>query len=148
MPLQLWWFIKMPHQFPNFEKCHCNFYKLWKTHSRLWKMPLEMAFLKVWKLQWHFSETPDFEWHLSNEPKTKITGRAAGSLVAAARCAILLFIDYVDNGMGPRCQKSIRRNHFFAWNKETLACILPWPWWVPAIILNMYNHLLIVYAST
>jgi hypothetical protein len=69
----------MPLQFPNFEKCHCNFCKLWKTplqfanfekrHSRLRKMPLgwhEMAFFKVWKLQWHFLETPDLEWHLSN----------------------------------------------------------------------------------
>ena len=43
----------------------------------------------------------------------KITGRAAGSLVPTARCAILSFIDYVDNGMGPRCQKSIRRSHFY-----------------------------------
>ena len=43
----------MPLQFPNFEKCHCNFCKLWKTplqfanfekrYSRLQKMPLEMA---------------------------------------------------------------------------------------------------------
>ena len=32
---------------------------------------------------------------------------------AAARCAILSFIDYVDNGMGPRCQKSTRMSHFF-----------------------------------
>ena len=53
MPLQIWRFIKMPLQFPNFEKCHCNFCKLWKMplkfansekhHSRLQKMPLEMA---------------------------------------------------------------------------------------------------------
>ena len=33
--------------------------------------------------------------------------------MSAARCAILSFIDYVDNGMGPRCQKSIRRSHFY-----------------------------------
>src|SRR3954466_7432592 len=74
-----------------------------------------MAFFKVWKLQWHFSDTPDLEWYLSNEPKTKVTRRAAGSLVSAARCAILSFIDYVDNGMGPRCQKSTGRSHFFYW---------------------------------
>ena len=37
---------------PDFEKCH------WGWH--------EMAFFKVWKLQWHFLETPDLEWHLSN----------------------------------------------------------------------------------
>ena len=51
---------KMPLQFlqtlknatPDFEKCH-----------RGWH---EMAFFKVWKLQWHFSDTQDLEWRLLN----------------------------------------------------------------------------------
>ena len=51
-------------------------------------------------------------WQPASVSKTKITRRAARSLVSAARCAILSFIDYVDNGIGPRCLKSIRRNHF------------------------------------
>ena len=42
----------------------------------------------------------------------KKTARPAGSLVSAARSVILLFIDYVDNGVSPRCP-TIRRNHFF-----------------------------------
>ena len=42
----------------------------------------------------------------------KTTAQAAGSLVLAARWAILSLIDYVDDGMGPRCQ-TIRRKHFF-----------------------------------
>ena len=32
--------------------------------------------------------------------------------MSAARCVILLFIDYVDNGVSPRCP-TIRRNHCF-----------------------------------
>ena len=32
--------------------------------------------------------------------------------MSAARSVILSFIDYVDNGMSPRCP-TIRRNHFF-----------------------------------
>ena len=32
--------------------------------------------------------------------------------MSAARCVILSFIDYVDNGVGPRCP-TIRRKHFF-----------------------------------
>ena len=35
-----------------------------------------------------------------------------GSLVSAARSVILSFIDYVDNGVSPRCP-TIRRNHIF-----------------------------------
>ena len=37
---------------PDFKKCH------WKWH--------EMAFFEVWKLQWHFYESPYLLWHLSN----------------------------------------------------------------------------------
>ena len=48
-----------------------------------------------------------------------------GPMVSAARCVILSFIDYVDNGVGPRCP-TIRRNHFLgACNNEALACALP-----------------------
>ena len=32
--------------------------------------------------------------------------------MSAARCVILSFIDYVDNGVSPRCP-TIRRNHIF-----------------------------------
>ena len=39
---------------------------------------------------------------------------------------------------------------FFYWIeiRRHFACILPWPWWVLAVILSTYNHLLVVYAST
>ena len=161
MPLQLWRFIKMPLQFPNFEKCHCNFCKLWKTplqfanfekrHSRLRKMPLEMAWNGIFQsLEIAVAFLGYTRFGVAFIKLTqKITRQAAGSLVSAARCAILSFIDYVDNGMGPRFQKSTRRSHFLlAWNKEALAYVLPWPLWVPVVILSTYNHLLIVYAST
>ena len=74
----------MPLQFPNFEKCHCNFQTLknatatfanfGKRHCNLQTLKNatpdfekchrgwhEMAFFKVWKLQWPFLETPDLE---------------------------------------------------------------------------------------
>ena len=162
MPQQIWRFIKMPLQFPNFEKCHCNFCKLWKTplqfanfekrHSRLRKMPLEMAWNGIFQsleIAVAFLGYTRFGVAFIKLTQKKLTGQAAGSLLSAARCAILSFIDYVDNGMGPRCQKSTRRSHFLlAWNKDALACVLPWPWWVSAVILSTYNHVLIVYAST
>ena len=39
---------------------------------------------------------------------------------------------------------------FFYWIeiRRHFACVLPWPWRVPAVILSTYNHLLVVYAST
>ena len=153
MPLQLWRFIKMPLQFPNFEKCNCNFCKLWKTplqfanfekrHSKLRKMPLEMAWngnSQRLEIAVAFLGYTRFGVAFIKLTQNKITGRAARSPMSVARCAILSFIDYVDNGMGPRYQKSTRRSHFLlAWNKEALACILPWPWRVPAIILSTYS---------
>ena len=36
----------MPLQFPNFEKCHCNFCKLWKT-------PLQFANVEKCHWGWH-----------------------------------------------------------------------------------------------
>ena len=51
-------------------------------------------------------------------PKTKNnTARAAGSRVLAAPCAVISLIDYVDSGVRPRCQETIRRNPFFSCNK-------------------------------
>ena len=110
---KLW---KMPLQFlQTLENATANC-KLWKRHSRLRKMPLGMAWNGIFQsleIAMAFLRNTRFGVAFIKLTGKKITGRAAGSLVSVARCAILSFIDYVDNGMGPRCQKSIRRSHFY-----------------------------------
>ena len=118
----------MPLQFPNFEKCHCNLCKLWKTplqfanfekrHSRLRKMPLEMAWNGIFQsleIAVAFLGYTRFGVAFIKLTQDKNNWASFWSLVSAAGCAILLFIDYVGNGMGPKCQKSTRRSHFFYW---------------------------------
>ena len=153
MPLQLWRFIKMPLQFPNFEKCHCNFCKLWKTplqfanfekrHSRLQKMPLEMAWNGIFQsLEIAVAFLGYTRFGVAFIKLTQNKNNWASCWVPGVSRSLCNSLVYWLRWQwhGTRCQKSIRRSHFLlAWNKEALACVLPWPWWVPAVILSTYS---------
>ena len=163
MPQQIWRFIKMPLQLPNFKKCHCNFCKVWKTplqfanfekhHSRLQKMPLEMAwngifqsleiavaflgytrfgvaFIKLTqnKNNWASCWVPGVSRSLCNSLVYWLRWQWHGTQMSEIHYEV------------PFCYWIEIRRHF--------ACVLPWSWRVPAVILSTYNHLLIVYAST
>ena len=72
-----------------------------KRHSRLQKMPLEMAWNEIFQ---SLEIAVAFLGGIYRINQKKITGRAAASLVSAARSVILSFIDYIDNGVEPSCQ--------------------------------------------
>ena len=163
MPLQLWRFIKMPLQFPNFEKCHCNFCKLWKTplqfanfekrHSRLRKMPLgmvwngifqsleiAMAFLRNTRFGVAFIKLTQNKNNWASCWVPDVSRSLCNSLVYWLRWQL----------HGTQMLEIHYEEPFFYWIeiRRHFACVLPWPWWVPAVILSTYNHLLIVYTST
>ena len=138
---KLW---KMPLQFLQTLENATAICKLWKTPLQTSKNATGMAWNGIFQsleIAMAFLRNTRFGVAFIKLTQNKNNWGAAGSLVSAARCAILSFIDYVDNGMGPRCQKSITRSHFLLdWNKEALC--------LRSVILSTYNHLLIVYAST
>ena len=105
----------MPLQFQTLKNATAIFANFEKRHSSLQKMPLEMAWNGIFQgleIAVAFLGNTRFGVEFIKLTQNKKTGEAVGSL-SAARCAILSYIDYVDNGMGPRCQKPIRTSHFF-----------------------------------
>ena len=163
MPLQLWWFIKMPLQFPSIEKCHCNFCKLRKTplqfanfdkrHSSLCKMPLEMAwngifqsleiavaFLGITRFGVEFIKLTQNKNNWASCWVPGVSRSLCNSLVYWLRW----------QWHGTQMSEIHYEEPIFYWIeiRRHFACVLPWPWRVPAVILSTYNHLLIVYAST
>ena len=124
MPLQLWRFIKMPLQFPNFEKCHCNFCKLWKTplqfenfkkrHSRLQKMPLEMAWNGIFQsLEIAVAFLGITRFGVAFIKLTQNKNNRVSPWVPRVSRSLCNSLVYWLRWQWPRCQKSIRRSHFY-----------------------------------
>ena len=163
MPLQLWRFIKMPLQFPNFEKCHCNFCKLCKTplqfanfekcHSRLRKMPLGMAWNGIFQsLEIAMAFLRNTRFGVAFIKLTQNKNNWASCWVPDVSRSLCNSLVYWLRWQwhGTQMSEIHYEEPFFYWIeiRRHFACILPWPWRVPAVILSTYNHLLVVYAST
>ena len=69
--------------------------------------------------------------------KNTNTARAAWSQLPAAPYAILSFIDYIGlQWCGTVMSGNQEEKNIVVYNKEALAYVRLWPWWVPTVILS------------
>ena len=144
-------------------KCHCNFCKLWKMplqfanfekrHSRLQKMPLGMAWngiLQSLEIAMAFLRNTRFGVAFIKLTQNKNNWASCWVPdVSRSLCNSLVYwLRW--QWHGTQMSEIHYEEPFFYWIeiRRHFACVLPWPWRVPAVILSTYNHLLVVYAST
>ena len=143
MPLQFLQTLKTPLQFANFEKCH----------SKLRKMPLGMAWNGIFQsLEIPMAFLRNTRFGVVFIKLTQNKNNWASCWVPDVSRSLCNSLVYWLRWQwhGTQMSEIHYEEPFFYWIeiRRHFACVLPWPWRVPAVILSTYNHLRVVYAST